>query len=139
MYKRQLLDEPDAHLHNNLQKKIVNYLIDKNKQFLIATHSEEFIRNVDIHSIISIMSGRPIAIDSTEKIINALSEVDNNDILRTQDSAYILYIEGEDDDRILAAWANIIGETDVYQKFYTYSLGGRSKKLMKLKAILRWQ
>ena len=126
-----LLDEPDAHLHNNLQKKIVNYLIDKNKQFLIATHSEEFIRNVDIHSIISIMSGRPIAIDSTEKIINALSEVDNNDILRTQDSAYILYVEGEDDDRILAAWANIIGETDVYQKFYTYSLGGRSKKLMK--------
>ena len=126
-----LLDEPDAHLHNNLQKKIVNYLLNKNKQFLIATHSEEFIRNVDIHSVISIMSGKPVAVDSTEKIIKALSEVDNNDILRTQESAYILYVEGEDDDRILAAWANIIGFSDIYQKFYTYPLGGRTKQLMK--------
>lgn len=126
-----LLDEPDAHLHNNLQKKIVNYLLDRDKQFLIATHSEEFIRNVDMHSVISIMSGKPVAIDSTEKIIKALSEVDNNDILRTQESAYILYIEGEDDDRILAAWANITGFSDVYQKFYTYPLGGCTKQLMK--------
>lgn len=126
-----LLDEPDAHLHNNLQKKIVNYFIDKDKQFLIATHSEEFIRNVDMHSIISIMSGKPIAIDSTDKIIKALSEVDNNDVLRTQECPYILYVEGEDDDRILSAWANVINKDNVYQKFYTYPLGGRSKQLMK--------
>ena len=126
-----LLDEPDAHLHNNLQKKIVNYFIDKDKQFLIATHSEEFIRNVDMHSIISIMSGKPVAIDSTDKIIKALSEVDNNDVLRTQESPYILYVEGEDDDRILSAWANVIDKDSIYQKFYTYPLGGRSKQLMK--------
>lgn len=126
-----LLDEPDAHLHNNLQKKIVNYFIDKDKQFLIATHSEEFIRNVDMHSIISIMSGKPVAIDSTDKIIKALSEVDNNDVLRTQESPYILYVEGEDDDRILSAWANVIDRDKIYQKFYTYPLGGRSKQLMK--------
>ena len=126
-----LLDEPDAHLHNNLQKKIVNYFIDKDKQFLIATHSEEFIRNVDMHSIISIMSGKPIAIDSTDKIIKALSEVDNNDVLRTQECPYILYVDWEYVDRILSAWANVINKDNVYQKFYTYPLGGRSKQLMK--------
>lgn len=126
-----LLDEPDAHLHSNLQRKIVNYFITQGTQFLIATHSEEFIKGVDIHSIISIMSGVPKRIDSTEKIIKALSDVDNSDVIRTQESPFIIYVEGEDDDRILAAWAKVLGKDSIYQKYYPYTLGGSSKKLMK--------
>ncbi len=126
-----LLDEPDAHLHSNLQRKVVNYFMSQDMQFLIATHSEEFIKAVDIHSIISIMSGEPKRIDSTDKIIKALSEVDNGDVVRTQESPYIIYVEGEDDDRILSAWAKILGKENLYQKYYPYTLGGTTKKLMK--------
>lgn len=126
-----LLDEPDAHLHSNLQRKIVNYFMTQKMQFLIATHSEEFIKGVDIQSVISIMSGIPKRIDSTEKIIKALSDVDNGDVIRTQESPFIIYVEGEDDDRILAAWAKVLGKENIYQKYYPYTLGGSSKKLMK--------
>lgn len=47
-----LLDEPDAHLHINLQREILDYFKRKSQelriQFLIATHAEEFARGVDV-------------------------------------------------------------------------------------------
>jgi hypothetical protein len=130
-----LFDEPDAHLHVNLQRQIINYFKQKNQvQFLIATHSEEFIKGVEIDSILSILSGSPQRVQSSSAIIQALSSVDNIDVVRTQESPYILYIEGEDDERILSAWANTLGKTEVYHKFYSYILGGSSKTDMKKKA-----
>ncbi len=130
-----LFDEPDAHLHVNLQRQIINYFKQQNRiQFLIATHSEEFIKGVDIDSILSILSGQPKRIESRTGILSALSEVDNMDIVRSQESPFILYVEGEDDERILSSWANTLGKTEVYQKFYPYILGGSSKKVMKDKA-----
>lgn len=130
-----LFDEPDAHLHVNLQRQIINYFKQHNKtQFLVATHSEEFIKGVDINSILSVLSGKPKRVDSNNAIIAALSEVDNIDIVRTQESPFILYIEGEDDERILSAWANTLGKTEIYQQFYPYILGGSTKNDMRIKA-----
>ena len=130
-----LFDEPDAHLHTNLQRNLLSYFLNKSeKQFIMATHSPEFIGNVDMHDIISMLSGKPKRIDSTEKIIRALSDVDNSDIVRTQDSPYILYLEGEDDNRILSSWASVLGLSDTYEKFYPYILNGTSKKNMQEKA-----
>jgi hypothetical protein len=127
-----LFDEPDAHLHVNLQRKVVNYFAKHaKKQFLIATHSEEFIKGVDVNSILSMMSGKPMRVQTTDTILKALSEVDNIDIVRTQDSPYILYLEGEDDDRILSAWAATLGKVELYHRYYPYSLGGGSKARMK--------
>ncbi len=125
-----LLDEPDAHLHNNLQRSIINFFTSKDVQFLIATHSEEFIRSIDIQSVLSIMSGQPRRIVSSAEVIRALSDVDNNDVVRTQESPFILYVEGEDDDRILSEWARTLGKESVYHKFYPYTLKGTNKKAM---------
>jgi len=135
-----LFDEPDAHLHVNLQRQIINYFKLKNQvQFLIATHSEEFIKGVEISSILSILSGSPKRVVSNTAIISALSSVDNIDVVRTQDSPFILYLEGEDDERILSAWANTLNKTEIYQKFYPYILGGSTKKEMQEKAKLHFQ
>jgi hypothetical protein len=130
-----LFDEPDAHLHVNLQRKIVNYFAQRpEKQFLIATHSEEFIKRVDVSTILSIVSGRPERIPTTDIILKALSEVDNIDIVRTQDNPFILYLEGEDDDRILSVWAATLEKEKLYHQYYPYSLGGGSKERMKTRA-----
>jgi len=130
-----LFDEPDAHLHVNLQRKILNYLKQNAQtQFLIATHSEEFIKNIELSSILSVLSDKPKRIQSTNSIITALSTIENIDTVRTQESPFILYLEGEDDERILSAWANTLNENDTYQKFYPYFLRGSTKKDMKQKA-----
>lgn len=130
-----LFDEPDAHLHTNLQRNLLSYFRNKSeKQFIMATHSPEFIGNVDMHDIVSMLSGTPKRIDSSEKIILALSDVDNSDIVRTQESPFILYLEGEDDNRILSSWAFVLGMSEVYERFYPYILNGTSKKNMIEKA-----
>ena len=130
-----LFDEPDAHLHANLQRKIVNYFKTKsNKQFLIATHSEEFIKGAEMDSILSILSGSPKRISSANEILKALSDVDNNDVTRCQQSPFILYLEGEDDERLLSVWAKKLGKQGVYERFYPYLLGGPDKGKMKEKA-----
>lgn len=130
-----LFDEPDAHLHVNLQRQIINYFKTKgDKQFLIATHSEEFVKGVEIDSIYSILSGKPKRVKSSNEILHALSEIDNIDVVRTEHSPYILYVEGEDDERLLSIWASKLGKMDVYQQFYPFVLGGSTKKEMKDRA-----
>ena len=58
-----LLDEPDAHLHVNLQREVLDFFkqqsVDRQTQFLIATHSEELLNGVASNQIISLHSGRP--------------------------------------------------------------------------------
>jgi len=127
-----LFDEPDAHLHVNLQKQILSYFKQKKQiQFLIATHSEEFIRGVEVNSIVSILSGKPKRIQSSEDIVRAMSIVDNIDVIKTKQSPFILYVEGEDDERILTGWAETLGKIEVLKQFHIYKMGGTSKKDMK--------
>ena len=63
------------------------------------------------------LSGQLKRVQSTETVIKAMSEVDNRVIIRTEQSPYILYLEGEDDERLLLAWAANLGKTEVFNKF----------------------
>jgi predicted ATPase len=135
-----LFDEPDAHLHVNLQRKIIHYFKGVGgKQFLIATHSEEFVKGVEVSSVLSMLSGVPRRIQSSHETLHALSEVDNIDVVRTQQSPFILYLEGEDDGRLLSAWAETLGFLEVYEQFYPYVLGGPTKKEMQKRADLHFK
>ena len=130
-----LFDEPDAHLHVNLQRQIVNYFkVKSKKQFIIATHSEEFIKGVEINSILSILSGKPQRVISTNEVLQALSDIDNIDVVRTSQSPFILYVEGEDDERLLSVWADKLDKNEIYQKYYPFVLGGSTKREMQDKA-----
>lgn len=126
-----LFDEPDAHMHVNLQREIINYFqrLDTT-QFIIATHAEEFIKRVYHGNIISILSRKPERIDSTQEIITALSDVDNIEIVSIGQDSYILYVEGENDERILNGWASVLGKQQLLKRFYVKIMGGSSKKMM---------
>jgi len=133
-----LLDEPDAHLHVNLQREILDYFkrksIEGNTQFLIATHAEEFARGVDASQIVSLLSQKPKRIDSTPEVLRAMAEVSNEEIAQLVTSPYILYVEGESDERILRAWAKQCNAEAAMDKFCFRSMGGGSKQDMKDRA-----
>jgi predicted ATPase len=130
-----LFDEPDAHLHVNLQKKILSYFKQlKQVQFIIATHAEEFIKGVEVSSILSVLSGNPQRTQSNAEVIRAMSEVDNIDVVKTKQSPFVLYVEGEDDERLLTAWAELLKKTEAFGKFHIIKLGGVTKKAMLDKA-----
>jgi hypothetical protein len=133
-----LLDEPDAHLHVNLQREILDYFkrksIERNTQFLIATHAEEFVRGVDGSQIYSLLSQSPKRIQSTPEVIQAMAEVSNEDVTRLMTSPYILYVEGESDERILRAWADQCDAQAAMDKVCFKTMGGGDKTLMKARA-----
>jgi ABC-type lipoprotein export system ATPase subunit len=133
-----LLDEPDAHLHVNLQREILDYFkrksLERSVQFLIATHAEELARGVDATQIVSLLSGSPKRIQSTPTLLRAMADVANEEITRLQASPYILYVEGESDERILRAWAEPCGATLVMDKFCFHAMAGGGKANMKARA-----
>jgi ABC-type multidrug transport system ATPase subunit len=130
-----LLDEPDAHLHVNLQREILDYFkkksLERNIQFLIATHAEEFARGVDVSQIVSLLSQGPKRVQSTPEVLRAMAEVSNEEIARLMASPYILYVEGESDERILRAWSDQCGAQVAMDKVCFKAMGGGSKENMK--------
>ena len=133
-----LLDEPDAHLHVNLQREILDYFkrksLERKTQFLIATHAEEFARGVDASQIVSLLSQVPRREQSTPAVLRAMSDVTNEEVVRLMSSPYVLYVEGESDERILRAWANQCGSQSAMDKVCFKSMGGGSKEQMKTRA-----
>ncbi len=126
-----LLDEPDAHLHVNLQREILNYFkAQKIVQFVVATHAEEFIKGVSTSNILSVLKTEPERIASAPEIITALADVDNMAVVETTQSPHILYVEGEDDERILYEWASVLN-SNILEKYFVYKMGGSSKREMK--------
>lgn len=133
-----LLDEPDAHLHVNLQREILDYFkrksLERNIQFLIATHAEEFARGVDASQIVSLLSQVPKRIQSAPDVLRAMAEVTNEDIARLMTSPYILYVEGESDERILRAWVDQCSAQVAMDKVCFKSMDGGGKDNMKTRA-----
>lgn len=133
-----LLDEPDAHLHVNLQREILDYFKRKSKelgtQFLIATHAEEFARGVDASQIVSLLNRVPKRVDSTPAVLHAMAEVSNEEITRLTGSPYILYVEGETDERILRAWAAACDARAAIDKVCFKAMKGGGKANMKERA-----
>ena len=133
-----LLDEPDAHLHVNLQREILDYFkrksLERNTQFLIATHAEEFVRGVDASQIVSLLSHVPKRIESTPEVLRAMSDVSNEEITRLIASSFILYVEGESDERVLRAWADQCNAQAAMDRICFKTMGGGSKHEMKTRA-----
>ncbi|MFZ4580266.1 MAG: ATP-dependent nuclease [Myxococcota bacterium] len=135
-----LLDEPDAHLHVNLQREILDYFkrksAERNTQFLIATHAEEFARGVAPSQIVSLMAQVPRRIESTPAVVRAMSDVSNEDATRLMDSPFVLYVEGESDERILRAWAAQCDAQTAIGKvmFKTMQGGGKNEMLERANA-----
>lgn len=133
-----LLDEPDAHLHVNLQREILDYFknqkaIERNTQFLIATHAEEFIRGVDVRQIISLLDSIPKRVEATPAILTAMADVSNLEITQLSEFNYpvILYVEGETDERLLRGFATSLGKQDNLNEVCFRVMGGGNKKKMK--------
>ena len=133
-----LLDEPDAHLHVNLQREILDYFkrksLERHTQFLIATHAEEFVRGVDASQIVSLLSQVPRRIESTPEVLRAMAEVSNEEISRLMTSPRILYVEGESDERILRAWASACDALKAMDNICFKAMGGGGKENMQKRA-----
>ncbi|MBM3880344.1 MAG: hypothetical protein FJ387_11610 [Verrucomicrobia bacterium] len=130
-----LLDEPDAHLHVNLQREILDFFkhqgAKRGVQFLIATHAEEFARGVDARQMVSLLSGVPTRPLATPPVLVAMADVSNVEVSQVLNSPFMLYVEGETDERILRAWATALRLEAVFEKLCIHAMGGGNKAQMR--------
>ena len=111
-----LIDEPDAHLHVNLQGRAYRLLREiareRNGQLIIATHSEVLIKSTQPNHITSFFGKNPkiLATAQDRDILQyGLKELDGKDLLDAEQAGNrILFLEGQSDYAILKAWAEVL-------------------------------
>ena len=88
-----LIDEPDAHLHVNLQGEVLRLLTDiaveKDVQLIIATHSEALIEATPPKQIVSFLGDEPHRLSDTHERTDlqlAMIRLSSMDLLRAEQS-----------------------------------------------------
>lgn len=99
-----LLDEPDAHLHSKLQVKIIDVLnqlsTDYNMKFLIATHSKDFINNVNFNQVVSFNNeGTLLSLKDSSEYLHMFETlgITTEEIIGIHIGKRIIVVEGVDD------------------------------------------
>ena len=112
-----LLDEPDAHMHHGLQQSFLRVLkqfaLEEKLQVIMASHSETFLREMDLCDIRAIDSSVEVASKFTspmeleDNLSDAgvwPSQLELAEILRTKK---VLLLESEEDERSFEALGRI--------------------------------
>lgn len=109
-----LLDEPDAHQHIILQKRVyerLRHVAQKRKrQLIIATHSEVILQTTSVDRIMSFYD-RPHVLQADverDEVREALKHVTAMDLLLAERNHSFLYTEGRTDLDILREWARVL-------------------------------
>ncbi len=134
-----LLDEPDAHLHVNLQRTLLDFLKRQTHvQMLIATHAEEFIKRVKPQQITFLTPTGIRRVPDTEQARIALAEISNLDITNLLTRKLILYVEGETDEKCLRGWAEALAVDPAFASLkesmksvaFVYLSGGSAESML---------
>lgn len=113
-----LLDEPDSHMHDDLQKLTFELLDklsqDRNIQLIIATHSPTFIDSAGLDNVLLIDRSlkAPLQAHDVDKLVPLLGDrgiaLPPTKVMNTLKSRRVLFVEGYDDD--YAEFIHRIGE-----------------------------
>ncbi|MHC4201368.1 MAG: ATP-dependent nuclease [Planctomycetota bacterium] len=109
-----LMDEPDAHQHVILQRKVYDRLRQlarsRGCQLIVSTHSEVVLEDTEPRNVISLY-GQPhhLEIDTErDQVREALRRTSASDILLAESGRDVLYVEDESSFKILREFAGIL-------------------------------
>lgn len=127
-----LLDEPDAHLHPNMQialaKSLQKIQKELNIQIIISTHSAAIIKTVKPSNVVPIAANNPICkpLSAKEDVEEKIAQLDNYELAKSVISGKMVFIE----DANIEIWETVdkILGTKVFYGANTVSIHkGRSK------------
>ncbi len=133
-----LLDEPDAHLHSDLQVKVINLLNDLSSQhnikFIIATHSKDMINSINPSQVVSFNdAGELVEIKENNEFINVLKTLgaSTEELIGVNIGKRLVVVEGEDDITNLKELCKLfnVDELENFNLVKFVSLGGRENVL----------
>ncbi|MBE2279450.1 MAG: AAA family ATPase [Ignavibacteriaceae bacterium] len=118
-----LLDEPDSHIHRDIQRRLIEVLLrfSKSNQLFITTHNESLIKNTPLKNLFHLdnnLNGEIYPVYKPElsipderhykglvpspitPIIKSLGYETGLDIINAVESDKVVFVEGEDDARV---------------------------------------
>ena len=150
-----LLDEPDSHIHRDIQKRLLEILVQfaQNTQVFLTTHNEALIRsalpaylfhieprpNYEYHNIsFDLPSGIKKGLQPTPylNIINAISAGNGLDFINALESDKIVLVEGDDDAKYISILLKAkINNSKKYVYWSFEGIGGIFTHIMSYKDI----
>lgn len=127
-----LLDEPDAHLHPNMQialaKSLQKIQKELNIQIIISTHSTSIIKSVKPSSVVPVTANnficKPLSIE--EDVEEKIAQIDNYELAKSVISGKMVFIEDANID-IWETADKVLGTRVFYGKNTVSVHKGRSK------------
>lgn len=124
-----LFDEPDAHLHATLQRRVAGLLMDhagSGRQLIIATHSADFIDEVPVESLrwIDRKTKGEQECDDVGKLLVRLGAVTNTQAIQALGKDLIIYFEGKPDRTSLTPLMERCGKAALVQRARLAHLNG---------------
>ncbi|AFW97088.1 MULTISPECIES: ATP-dependent endonuclease [Nostocales] len=142
-----LLDEPDSHIHREIQSRLLKILVQfsEKNQIFITTHNEALIRSANLSNLFH-LDGQPTGIYKTidsnnliavnsrfsgiypsqvNPVISALGMVSGLDFLNAIESDTLIFVEGADDAQVI----DILLKQNISnnKKYVYWVLGGVSE------------
>ena len=153
-----LLDEPDSHIHREIQSRLLKILVQfsERNQIFITTHNEALIRSTNLSNLFH-LDGQPIGIyeninsnnltavnprfsgiypSQVNPVISALGMVSGLDFLNAIESDTLIFVEGADDAQVI----DILLKQNInnHKKYVYWVLGGVSevfKRILHYKTV----
>ncbi len=113
-----LLDEPDAHLEILRQRQIYQLLADvareNGNQVIAASHSEVLLNEAAGRDVVIAFVGTtPHRInDTASQVLKSLRDIGFEDYYQSEQTGWVLYLEGSTDLAILRAFAEALGHQE---------------------------
>jgi hypothetical protein len=103
-----LFDEPEAHLHSSLQRRVAKLLLGvatPERQVIVSTHAPDFIDEVPVTSLLWVdrAEGRARSCDDVGKTLVSLGAVSNAQAMRTLGADVVAFFEDSPDRDVLTA------------------------------------
>ena len=150
-----LLDEPDSHIHRDIQKRLLEILVrfTKDTQVFLTTHNEALIRNAapnylfhieakatnEYHNIsFEVPKGLKKGLQPTPylNIINSISGGNGLDFINAFESDKIILVEGDDDARYISILLKSKIKNNVKYVYWSFEgIGGIHTHIMSYKDI----
>jgi hypothetical protein len=109
-----VIDEPEVYLHPDVQRQLLGILRELGPDVLVATHSTEIMSEADPTEIISVDKTKTSAdrlknVDGVQRALESVGSIQNITLTALARHRRVLFVEGDDDYRMLRRFARRLG------------------------------
>ncbi|WP_437915579.1 AAA family ATPase [Sorangium sp. So ce302] len=109
-----IVDEPEVYLHPDVQRQLLGLLKDAGPDVLLATHSTEIMAEADPGDLLLIDKRKHAAerlrdVAGVQRALGAVGSVQNITLTALARNRRVLFVEGDDDFRLIRRFAKRLG------------------------------